>query len=224
MTYRERASGAVAGAVVWTRADGGDPVRVLPDGCVDLIWTDGRLVVAGPDTRAHLVPAAVPGARHTGLRFAPGTGPGLLGVPAHELRDLRVPLEDLWPGRRARAVARRMAEAGAPGRVLEEAVGAAPPDPWTAEVVASAGRGEPVSALAARLAISERQLHRRALRSFGYGPKTLARVLRMRRAVRLARRGLAFAEVAAVCGYADQAHLAREVRALAGVPLGALTR
>jgi transcriptional regulator GlxA family with amidase domain len=33
-----------------------------------------------------------------------------------------------------------------------------------------------------------------------------------------------FAEVAVVTGYADQAHLAREVRALSGVPLGVLTR
>lgn len=223
MTYRERPSGAVPGAVLWTRADAGEPVRVLPDGCVDLIWADGRLVVAGPDTRAHLVPA-VPGARYTGLRFAPGAGPAVLGVPAHELRDLRVPLEDLWPGRRVRLVAQRVAEAGAPGRALEEAVGTAPVDPWATAVVASARRGEPVSALAARLGVGERQLHRRALRSFGYGPKTLARVLRMGRAVGLARDGVAFAEVAAECGYADQAHLAREVRGLAGVTLGALTR
>ncbi|MBH1933578.1 helix-turn-helix transcriptional regulator [Streptomyces sp. AV19] len=196
-------------------------MRIIPDGCTDLIWADGRLVVAGPDTRSHLAPAGA----YTGLRFAPGTGPVLLGVPAHELRDLRVPLEDLWPARRVRAVAQRVAEARAPGRALESVVGRwwrVDVDPVTAAVVASARRGEPVSALAARLGIGERQLHRRALRSFGYGPKTLARVLRMNRAVELARGGGAFAEVAVVCGYADQAHMAREVRGLAGVTLGAL--
>ncbi|GAA0403546.1 helix-turn-helix transcriptional regulator [Streptomyces luteireticuli] len=213
MTYRERPSAAVAGAVVWTRA--GDPVRVLPDGCTDLIWADGRLVVAGPDTRAHLAPAG----EFTGLRFAPGTGPALLGVPAHELRDLRVPLEDLWPGRRVRIVTQRVAE----GAALESVIGRrTDADRVGAAILASARRGEPVSALAARLGMSERQLHRRALRSFGYGPKTLARVLRMGRAVELARGGVAFAEVAVVCGYADQAHLAREVRGLAGVTLGVL--
>ncbi|MGW5695942.1 helix-turn-helix domain-containing protein, partial [Streptomyces asiaticus] len=70
----------------------------------------------------------------------------------------------------------------------------------------------------------ERQLHRRSLAAFGYGPKTLGRVLRLNRALDLARTGLPFAEVAATAGYADQAHLARDVRALAGVPLGRLLR
>lgn len=58
--------------------------------------------------------------------------------------------------------------------------------------------------------------------AFGYGPSVLRRVLRFRMALRLAARGTPFATVAARAGYADQAHLAREVRALAGVPLGRL--
>ncbi|WP_171167069.1 helix-turn-helix transcriptional regulator [Streptomyces sp. I05A-00742] len=233
MTYRERPSRAVAGAVLWTRADvSSDPVRVLPDGCMDLIWDGGRLLVAGPDTQAHLTDAA-PGATYTGMRFAPGTAPALLGVPAHELRDLRVPLEDLWPARRARTVVERVAEAPLPGRVLEEIVrGSAAdapelltaPDAVTAAVLASARRGEPVAVLADRLGLSERQVHRRALRAFGYGPKTLARVLRANRALELARAGVRFADVAVACGYADQAHLAREVRGLTGVTLGELVR
>jgi AraC-like DNA-binding protein len=39
----------------------------------------------------------------------------------------------------------------------------------------------------------------------------------MRRALDLARAGIALAEVAARTGYADQAHLTREVKELAGV-------
>lgn len=47
--YRQRAS-VIDGAVVWhTTATG--PGQVLPDGCMDLIWMDGEVVVAGPDTR-----------------------------------------------------------------------------------------------------------------------------------------------------------------------------
>nr|WP_230416296.1 helix-turn-helix domain-containing protein [Micromonospora tarapacensis] len=53
---------------------------------------------------------------------------------------------------------------------------------------------------------------------FGYGPKTLARILRMRRALALARTGVPLAEVAARTGYADQAHLTRDTRALTGLP------
>ncbi|MFD0886505.1 helix-turn-helix domain-containing protein, partial [Streptosporangium algeriense] len=65
-------------------------------------------------------------------------------------------------------------------------------------------------------------LHRRSLRAFGYGPKTLQRVVRFQRALRLARRGTALAEVALASGYADQSHMANEVRRLAGVSLGGL--
>jgi AraC-like DNA-binding protein len=47
-------------------------------------------------------------------------------------------------------------------------------------------------------------------------------VLRLQRALELARRGVPFASVAAEAGYADQPHFAREVRALTGLPLGEL--
>ena len=76
--------------------------------------------------------------------------------------------------------------------------------------------------MAGALGLSERQLHRPSLAAFGYGPKQPARILRFRPAVALARAGTPFAEVALSTGYGDQAHLAREVRALAGVPLGTL--
>lgn len=72
------------------------------------------------------------------------------------------------------------------------------------------------------MGLSERQLHRRSLAAFGYGPKTLARVLRFDRALALAQDGVPLAETAALAGYADQPHLAREVKALSGVPLGRL--
>jgi AraC-like DNA-binding protein len=83
--------------------------------------------------------------------------------------------------------------------------------------------GRDIGAVAAMLGITARQLHRRSLDAFGYGPKLLARVLRMHRALRLARAGTPLAETAARAGYADQAHLSRDVKALAGVPLGLLT-
>ena len=42
--------------------------RVLPDGCIDIVWTGAGVVVAGPDTRC--VPLAWrPGARFAGVRF-----------------------------------------------------------------------------------------------------------------------------------------------------------
>lgn len=219
--YRERSS-SLAGAAVWTKAPEPAPRPVLPDGCTDLIWYGGSLLVAGPDTRPH-VPDPVPPttAPVVGLRFAPGQGPAVFGVPAHELRDLRVPLADLWPEQRVR----RLAEAPAPGRVLEAAAAdrlrqGAVPDPARGAITGALVRGRTVQEVADQVGVGLRRLHRRCLAAFGYGPKTLARVLRLVRALDLARAGMPYAQVAAVAGYADQAHLAREVKALAGAPLG----
>ncbi|MBT2405073.1 MULTISPECIES: helix-turn-helix transcriptional regulator [unclassified Streptomyces] len=216
--YEERRSRLVPGAVLWRAA--GPGVVVLPDGCMDLLWVEGRLLVAGPDTGPH--PAGeVPGGSFAGIRLAPGTAPALLGVPAHELRDRRVDLADLWPGPEVRRLAERVGAYGDPRAGLEElargrAAGTGPPDPFSAEVAARLGAGQTVAAVAAAVGLGERQLHRRSLDAFGYGPRTLGRVLRLQRALALARRGLPQAEVAYAAGYADQAHLAREVRALAG--------
>lgn len=226
--YSERPS-RFPGAVLWRQVIAAAPSahRVLPDGCMDLIWTDGELIVAGPDTQAHIEVSA-PGARSVALRFGPGSGPAVLGVPADAVCDQRVPLSQLWPATRVRNLAARLDSA--PGRefALEEAMverlADAGPDPVMLEVAALLGRGASVAEIADAVGLGERQLHRRSLAAFGYGPKMLARVLRMNRAVALSRVGTPLATVAALGGYADQAHLTREVKALAGVPIGALTR
>ncbi|MGW5231522.1 helix-turn-helix domain-containing protein [Streptomyces nodosus] len=223
--YAERAS-RLTGAVVWTRApsDATGPL-VLPDGCMDLLWTEGTLLVAGPDTRAFR-PGGSP-ARWAGVRFRPGTAPAFLGVPAYELRDRRVELADLWPAAEVRRLTAQVDAAADPARALEEialdgAARSAAPDPLLGALVEALEAGRPVAATADALGLGTRRLHRRSLAAFGYGPKTLARVLRLQRALALARSGVSFAETAARAGFADQAHLSRDVRGLTGMPLGAL--
>ena len=89
-------------AAVWVRRgdpNGSRPLRVVPDGSADIIWRDdGRAVTtftAGPDTEAQLAPLPE-GSRMVGIRFAPGAAGAVLGVPLDALRDLRVPLAELW--------------------------------------------------------------------------------------------------------------------------------
>ncbi|WP_329440307.1 helix-turn-helix domain-containing protein [Streptomyces canus] len=216
--YTERAS-RLAGAVIWT---GDGTGRVLPDGCMDLLWNEGRLLVAGPDTRAYVTGGAP--STWAGVRFYPGTAPAFLGVPAHELRDRRVELADLWPAPEVRRLRSRVEKAPHPATALEEIAleRAAPADPVLHALVTALDAGRPVAMTADELGLGARQLHRRSLAAFGYGPKTLARILRLRRALVLAGAGVPFAEAAARSGFADQAHLARDVRELAGVPLGRL--
>ncbi|WP_031487665.1 DUF6597 domain-containing transcriptional factor [Streptomyces bicolor] len=223
--YTERVS-RLGDAVVWTNTPSGSGVgRVLPDGCMDLLWNDGRLLVAGPDTRAYLTEGK-PSA-WAGVRFSPGTAPAFLGVPAHEVRDRRVDLADLWPASEVRRLSGRIEAAADPVTALEDvalerAADAEAPDPLLRRVVAALDAGRPVAAIADELGLGARQLHRRSLTAFGYGPKTLARILRMQRALAMARDGVGFAETAVRAGFADQAHLARDVKELAGLPLGEL--
>ncbi|MEV6299611.1 helix-turn-helix domain-containing protein [Actinoplanes sp. NPDC051861] len=218
--YTERPS-SLPHVVAWQSVTpvGASEHRILPDGCLDIIWQDGSVFVAGPDTTAQ-VGAPVPGSRHHALRFGAGTGPGVLGLPASEVLDQRVPLDALWPADEVR----RIAEATNPAAALQEAATRRwhDPDPVMVAVSAAAHDDRPVTEIASAAGLGERQLRRRSVAAYGYGPKTLHRIFRMRRAVALARAGRAFAEVAADTGYADQAHLSREVKALAGVPLGGL--
>jgi AraC-like DNA-binding protein len=78
--------------------------------------------------------------------------------------------------------------------------------------------------LAERVGWSPRYLQRRLLAETGLTPKAAARVARFDRARRMLQRKAgaghspALADIAAACGYYDQAHLAREFRELAGCP------
>ncbi|MHB9758096.1 helix-turn-helix domain-containing protein [Streptomyces sp. BYX5S] len=222
--YAERGAVGVPGAVVWERGVGGKGGPVVPDGCMDLIWTEGHLFVAGPDTHAH---PTGPAGHYAGIRFAPGTAPAYLGVPAHELRNARVDLADLWRPADARRLTERLDACADPAATLEAlgarlTVTAGPPDPLLTHVAHALGAGRTVTSVAAETGLGARTLHRRSLAAFGYGPKTLARVLRLQRALALTRAAVPYAEAAARAGYTDQAHLARDVRDLTGTTLGRL--
>ncbi|RVW02178.1 helix-turn-helix domain-containing protein [Rhodococcus xishaensis] len=220
--YNEYPSSVVPGATVWhsARTSFGE---VLPDGCMDLVWRDGDVMVAGPDTRPFTVTAS--SAPQVGLRFPPGLLPHLLGLPAAHLRNLRVPLADVIGGREAaRVVGLDQADVADAfetfGRSRLTAMG--PPDPVVGAAAHLLRTGSVVADVAIATRLSVRSLHRLSTRSFGYGPKTLAGILRLQRAQDLASRGVASAVVAAECGYADQAHLIRESRRITGRPFGAL--
>jgi len=228
--YRERPAPPGLGlARVWSQSVPADDVepyvqRVVPDASIDLIWSDwdGDVHVAGPDTGPFLA-VIPPGGRLAGVRFRPGLAAAALGVPADALTDGRVPLSALW-GAAAGALADTLAAGGDPEAALARAVAArrrvaGPADPAMQALVSALTGDASVRGAAVRLGLSERQLRRRSLASFGYGPKTLQRILRFQRALDLARGGTAPADVAYATGYADQAHLAHEVRELAGVPL-----
>jgi AraC-like DNA-binding protein len=232
--YRELAPSAELHSVVacrWVRRVPEErhagSTLVLPDGCVDLIWRDGKVIVAGLDRRARPSPIR-PGETILGLRLRPGVAGAVLGIPASEVLDEHPALEDVVD-RRARELAARLAETNGERRafeLLEELISGqlkeSAPDPLVLAATRRLGfPGSRVDWLADALGISDRQLRRRFHAAVGYGPKTLDRVLRFRRFVSQAPAVAAgdgdLARIAADLGYADQAHMTRDCLRLSGM-------
>ena len=235
-TYRERPPpAALAGRVLclWSQVIGDGTVelrhRVLPDGCIDIVWIgDAPAVVAGPATGPVVVPLA-PRTTVVGVRLRPGAAPGLLGPPASDLLNRDTPLGELW-GAGADDLSEQVVAQPALAAKLDAAAAAlaghlaaaGPPDPmiacatlWLARH--PAGR---IADLCRQLEVGERRLRRRFAAAVGYGPKTFQRIVRLQRVLTLAGRGarpgMGLAGLAAEAGYADQAHMSRELQALTG--------
>jgi AraC-like DNA-binding protein len=207
---------------LWVRSGTGDETLVLPDGCLDVVVRDGTAFVAGPDTGP--VPARTEsGAVVVGLRLRPGAA-AALGVPGDELRDMRVPLEDVW-GPAGRELGQGVdGDPLALASALRDHLLAMPIDLRMFEAARRLARAPetPVPAIAEAIGLGERHLRRRFAEAVGYGPKMFARIARFRAALTLIRAGEPLASAALAAGYADQAHMTREMVALAGRSPGEL--
>jgi AraC-like DNA-binding protein len=219
-SYREYASPSGLTDVVaclWENDTVRDrPQRVVPDGCVDLVWFGDSLKVVGADTAPYIV--APRGSSVTGIRLRPGAAGAVLGIPASEVRDQQVDLSLVWGDRTALTV-EAMAAADPVRRLglLTQEVLQRRADPDRLVIAAARELGRPearVGTVAADLGVSERQLRRRTRDAIGYGPKMLARVVRLRRLIALD--GEELAARAFLAGYSSQAHMSEEVRRLTG--------
>lgn len=201
---------------MWEQVSDGTGSVIVPDGCVDLIWLDeSELVIAGPDTGPRPRHARA-GVRSFGLRIRPGAAGSFLGMPASTLVDRQPAAADVFGSEMDRVTDRLAAEPDSVFDALAESVRwrRPTPDPVVAAAVYPlAEPGARVRSVAADLGISERQLHRRTVSAVGYAPKMLARVLRLRRLSRLPG---TLAQRSIAAGYANQAHMSDEVRALTG--------
>ena len=167
------------------------------------------------------------------LAVTPAGARALFGLPAGALASEVVPLDVLW-GRLAGELLDRLDAAPAswaPRFAVVEGVllraltarveipsGAKPEtsEAWR-RLEMTAGRVD-IAALAAEVGWSRRHLTERFTAEYGVGPKQLARVLRFEQSkTMLVRPGRpTLASIAAECGYADQAHMARDWRDIAG--------
>ena len=165
---------------------------------------------------------------------SPGIAFSWLGVPLNELLNSRVPLAEFWSDDAERLAdeSSKAADAAAIACRLELALLArlpevGPADRRIAFLRRAAGENcdrRPIgmAGLADQLGLSERTLRRRCMDAFGYGLKTLDRIMRFQRFFSLAIQSAdhRLVDLALQAGFADQAHLTREVQGLGGMTAG----
>jgi AraC-like DNA-binding protein len=214
----------------WTQAEAAvspsQSWRIPPDANPYLIFTvwqspghdfDIRCMLVGSCSRFLDIP--VSGRIFTcGIRFRPGVLPLLARLPAFELTNGAATVEEVF-GARGRRLNQRMGELAswqlAPGR-LAEFLGTelADCDSFQALPIHCAGN---VGGLAEATGCSTRTLHHRVMQQVGFAPKRWLRIERLHRVLRLSMdRTRTWSDIAAHCGFADQAHMVREFTDLLG--------
>lgn len=156
----------------------------------------------------------------------------MLGVPAQDLVDRIADANDLPSARSLAELHSRLLESRTPAsamHALQTVLQRLPfsPDPLIEHArpafTAHARTGAPsIASIAAQLGLSERQLQRRFRQAVGVSPKRFASLLRFESSLPLINSQASLAHVAAEAGYADQAHLSRDVSRFAGMPPGLL--
>ena len=159
-----------------------------------------------------------------------------LGRPLRALKNRAVELEDVLGGD-ARRLTMELYDAPtweARFTILDRELAsriltAKPPSAavtWVWRRLVETGGRVTIGALVDEVGFSQRHLIEQFREQIGLSPKTLARVLRFGRAIRIIKTGggARLAEIAQDCGYYDQAHFSRDFRAFAGVTPTELVR
>ncbi len=167
------------------------------------------------------------------INFTPLGARRFFGQPMSELADSMIVLDDVL-GAQGMALRERLgnapdwtarfdlAEAFVTDR-LGTATDTPPEIAWAYNRIVTSGGRTRIASIAEKLGWSRKHLAGSFSNAIGIGPKTLSRIVRFNRALGLSRHETTgWADIAADCGYADQAHLVREFRQLAGDPPTAL--
>ncbi|MDV8066357.1 helix-turn-helix transcriptional regulator [Rhodococcus sp. IEGM 1366] len=198
--------------------------RIIPDLCADFIVdSTGKAWLVGPATVADLVTTA-PGVTRWGVRINPPALRSILGTDAEIVQDTKIDFGDVLSSRQARILADALRSTRVDATLLENLWPSICPDD-TAQIGYAALTASPeirVREVASDLGVSERHFRRTIAASTGLSPKTIQRVQRMQNVLMLARgtntsAHMSLANLAVHAGYADQAHLSRDVQALTGV-------
>lgn len=198
--------------------------RIVPDASPHLIaiatTARGRpglsVVLVGARSRFEAIDTSGRSAT-IAIRLKPGTLPVIAGLPASDFMDRSVPIGAVFSTAALRDL-ELSADAPAPRvlgqllRLLRRARRGTIPD----LMPRSGAAGITVNDLAFSLDMPSRSLYEQYQRHVGLSPKRVLRILRLHKALQMARQTASWADVAHGAGFADQPHLTREMKQLLG--------
>jgi len=221
--------------------------RLMPDGSIELVINlkqdEARIydrenldkytrlpgaVLCGPHSSFFVIDTAQQ-ASVIGIHFKPGGAFPFFKMPAVELHNVHVSLEDLW-GPEAGLLQERLLEAETPQKklkVLEQCLLEQAFKPLQRHRAVDCGLGllrnihtaPAITELADEIGISSRRFIQLFSNEVGLTPKLFARVRRFQQVLQQIRTGTDFpwADMAADCGYFDQAHFIHDFKEFSGI-------
>src|SRR5271157_608660 len=221
--------------------------RILPDGSMQLIVNlredltrvydrhntdECRSLRGSAISGAHSGFAGIDTAEQSsiiGVHFKPGGAFPFLRVPANELRNMHVSMDELW-GAAGVDLRNRLLEANTPEakfRTLEKTLLAQAAGSLTRHPALDFALREfrdmpklrTISNVIERIGLSKRRFIQVFDERVGLTPKSFCRVRRFQRALRMIARGgrIEWADLAVDCGYFDQAHFIHDFRDFSGL-------
>lgn len=199
--------------------------RVLPDGCLDLIFdlTPGREngYWVGTMTTALIVKNTTPSSL-LGIRFLPGGASSLLLCPASAIKDQRISIDDLTPSFSPllESLINTNNRIDHIEKCLHSRVSVSSKSRLVGEIHRRLPGKKNVSGLAQEIGLSRQYLNRVMAEEVGIDLKTFSRVLRMRRLTEEIGKTtfkISWSDLAAAFGFYDQSHLIHEFKDLVGL-------
>lgn len=204
------------------------PMRVFDRHCPSRHLALPSAIVTGPTAEFHIISAADT-ASTIGVSFTPGGAAAFLAVPPVELFDRDVDLATAWGRSFADDVRNRTLESRTPTAMLDvlddvlqrQWRGEHEPHPgvtWAVRAFRHSARPT-VADVVDRIGMSHRRFIALFHDAVGLTPKRFSRLQRFQAVVRGAHvaRERCWADLAASCGYSDQAHLANDFRTFSGL-------
>jgi AraC-like DNA-binding protein len=213
-------------AIIFNLRD--DAIRIYATDDVSSYNTYGHAVVSGAHSNYFVIDTAEQ-QRVLGIQFKPGGAFPFFRLPADEIENTSVALDDLWPARagllREQVLAARSIEAMF--RILEEdllkyvvrPLELHPAIHYAVHHFRRAPHIATVASITEQTGLSPRRFIELFRQQVGLTPKTFCRVRRFQRVLNTVHNmnEVAWAQVALDCGYYDQAHFIHDFQSFSGL-------